>query len=59
MNLLPDTQLPAAKFYAMSQDELQLLREYIDEMLENGKIQRASGALRCPVFFVKENTGKM
>ena len=43
----------------MSQDELQLLREYIDEMLANGKIQPGSGALGCPVFFVKEKTGKM
>ena len=43
----------------MSQDELQLLRKYIDEMLANGKIQPGSGALGCPVFFVKEKTGKM
>ena len=27
INLLPDAQLPAAKLYPMSQDELQLLRE--------------------------------
>ena len=59
INLLPDAQLPAAKLYPMSQDELQLLREYIDEMLVNGKIQPGSGALGCPVFFVKEKTGKM
>ena len=53
INLLPDAQLPAAKLYPMSQDELQLLREYIDEMLANGKIQPGSGALGCPVFFRK------
>ena len=43
----------------MFQDELQLLREYIDEMLANGKVQPGSGALGCPDFFVKEKTGKM
>ena len=59
INLLPDAQLPAANLYPMSQDELQLLREYIDEMLANSKIQPGSGALVCPVFFVKEKTGKM
>ena len=59
INLLSDAQLPPAKLYPMSQDELQLLREYIDEMLANGKIQPGSGALGCPVFFVKEKTGKM
>ena len=59
INLLPDAQLPAAKLYPMSQDEHQLLREYIDEMLAHGKIQPGSGALGCPVSFVKEKTGKM
>ena len=43
LNLLPDAQLPAVKLYPMSQDELQLLTEYIDEMLANGKIQPGSG----------------
>ena len=43
----------------MSQDELQLLRKYIEEMLTNSKIQPGYGALGCPVFFVKEKTGKM
>ena len=28
-------------------------------MLANGKIQPGSSALGCPVFFVKEKTGKM
>ena len=59
INLLPDAQLSAAKLYSMSQDEPQLLREYIDEMLANGKIPPGSGALGCAVFFVKEKTGKM
>ena len=59
INLLLDAKLPAAKLYPMSQDELQLLREYIDEMLANGKIQPGSGALGYPVFFVKEKTGKI
>ena len=38
INLLSDAQLPAAKLYPMSQDELQLLRKYIEEMLTNSKI---------------------
>ena len=59
INQLPDAQLPAAKLYPMSRNELQLPREYIDEMLANGKIQPGSGALGCPVFFAKAKTGKM
>ena len=59
INLLPDAQLPAAKRYSMSQHELQLLKDYIDEILANGKIQPRSGALACPAFFVKGKAGKM
>ena len=59
MFIQASVQLPAAKLYPMSQDELQLLRKYINEMLANCKIQPGSGALSCPGFLVKEKTGKM
>ena len=59
IDLIPDGKLPQAKLYPMSQDELELLREYINEMMRNGKIQPESGTIGCPVFFVQEKTGKM
>src|SRR4029077_6705717 len=59
INLKPDATLPSAKLYPMSQDELQLLREYIEEMVRCSKIRPGSGAAGSPVFFVKEKTGKM
>ena len=43
----------------MSQDELQLLCEYIEQMAVTGKIRPWKGHARSPVLFVKEKTSKM
>ena len=59
IDLLPDTEPPSGKLYPMSQDELALLREYIEEMVKSGKIRPGKGTAGSPVFFVKEKTGKM
>ena len=59
IDLMPNTETPSGKLYPMSQDELELLREYIEEMVKNGKIRPGKGTAGCPVFFVKEKTGKL
>ena len=59
IELLPNTQPPSGKLYPISQDELQLLREYIEEMVATGKIRPGKGHAGSPVFFVIEKTGKM
>ena len=59
IELLPNTEPPSGKLYPMSKDELQLLREYIEEMIATGKIRPGKGHAGSPVFFVKERTGKM
>ena len=51
---MPDTEPPSGKPYPMSQDELELLPEYIEEMVNNSKIRPGIGTAGCPVFFVKE-----
>ena len=43
----------------MSQDELQLLRAYMEEMVATGKIRPGKGHAGSPVFFVREKTSKM
>ena len=43
----------------MSQDELALLREYIEEMVKSGKIRPGKGTAGSPIFFVKAKTSKM
>jgi len=59
IDLVDNAELPAVKLYPISQDELKLLKEYIEEMVKTGKIQPGSGASSSPVFFVKEKTGKL
>ena len=59
IKLLPNTEPRSGKLYPMSQDELQLLREYIEEMVATGKIRPGKGHAGSPVFFVKEKTGRM
>ena len=59
IDLLPNTEPPSGKLYPMSQDELQLLPEYMAEMLATGKIRPGKGHAGSLVFFVKEKTGKM
>ena len=43
----------------MSQNEPKLLQEYIEEMVKNRKMRPRKGTARCPVFIVKEKTGKL
>ena len=52
IDLLPNTEPPSGKLYPMSQDELQLLREYIEDMVATGKIRPGKGHAGSPVFFV-------
>ena len=59
IELLPNTEPPSGKLYRMSQDQLQLLREYIGEMVATGKTRPRKGHAGSPVFFVKEETVKM
>ena len=59
IDLLPNTEPPSGKLYPMSQDELQLLREYIEEIVATGKIRPGKGHAGRPVFFVKQKMGKI
>ena len=59
IELLPNTEHPSGKLYPMSQDKLQLLRKYIEEMVATGKIRPGKDHACSLVFFVKQKTGKM
>ena len=59
IDLMPNTDPPSGKLYPMSQDELALLREYLEEMVMFGKIRPGKGTAGSPVFFVKEKIGKI
>ena len=58
INLEPGKQPPSGHLYPLSHNELEALREYIDEMLKTGKIRPSKGSARAPVFFVPKMHGR-
>jgi len=44
IDLEPGKQPPSGKLYSLSPDELELLKEYLDEMLKNGKIRHSKSS---------------
>jgi len=52
-------QPPSGKLYSLSPDELELLKEYLDEMLRTGKIRPSKISARALIFFAKQANGKL
>jgi len=59
IDLEPGKQPPSGKLYPLSPDELELLKEYLDEMMKNGKIHASKSSDGAPIFFVKQANGKL
>ena len=59
INLELGKEAPAGSLYPLSKDELDLLREYLEEMIRTGKICPGSGAAGVPIFFAKQSSGKL
>jgi len=59
IDLEPGKQPPLGKLYPMSQDELELLKEYLDELLKNGKIRSSKSSTGAPIFVAKQANGKL
>jgi hypothetical protein len=59
IELEPGKQPPSGKLYPLSPDELELLKEYLDEMLKNGKIRPSKSSAGAPIFFAKQANGKL
>jgi len=59
IDLQPGKQPPSGKLYPLSPDELELLKEYLDEMLKNGKIRPSKSSAGTQLFFVKEANGSL
>jgi len=51
IDLEPGKQPPLVKLSPLSPDELELLKEYLDEMLKNGKIRPSKSSAGTPIFF--------
>ena len=59
IELEPGKILPSGRLYPLSRDELELLKEYLEEMVRNGKIRPRKGRAGAPIFFAKQPNGKL
>lgn len=57
IRLLPGKDLPFGPLYSMSRDELQALRDWLEENLKKGFIRPSSSPVASPVLFVKKPGG--
>ena len=59
LELQPGKTPPSSRLYPLSRDELELLREYITEMVRTGKIRPSKSSAGAPIFFAKQPSGKL
>jgi len=59
IDLEPGKQSHSGKLYPLSPDELELLKEYLDEMLRTSKIWPSKTSAGAPIFFAKQANGKL
>jgi len=52
-------QPPSVKLYPLSPDELELHKEYLDEMLRHSKIRPSKRSAGAPKFLAKQANGKL
>jgi len=59
IDLEPGKQPPSGKLYPLSPDELELRKEYLDEILRTDKIWLSKSSTGAPIFFAKQANGKL
>ena len=57
--IVPDKTPPFGPLYPLSQNELQVLKQYTEENLASGFIRRSSSAASSPIIFVKKKDGSL
>jgi len=57
--LKPGTEPPFGPLYGMSHQQLQTLKDYVDENLSKGFIRHSSSPAGAPVLFVKKGDGSL
>ena len=58
IDLEPGKQLPSGHLYPLSYNELEAMREYIEEMLKAGKIRPSKSPAGALIFFVPKLHGR-
>lgn len=59
IDLEPNAKTPFGPIYSLSREELEALREYIDENLAKGFIRHSKSPAASPVLFVKKKDGSL
>jgi len=59
INLEPHKEAPTGSLYLLSKDELDLLKEYLEEMTKIGKIRLSSSLASASIFFAKQLSRKL
>ena len=59
INLESSKEAPTESLYPLSKDELDLLKEYLQEMTRIGKIRSSSSTAGAPMFFTKQSSRKL
>jgi len=59
IDLKPDTQPPWGPIYPLSQKQLEALRQYLDDMLKQGKIFPSKSPAGAPILFVPKPDGRL
>jgi len=55
----PRKRSASGKLYPLSPDELELLKEYLDEILRTSKIRPSKSSAGAPIFLAKQANGKL
>ena len=59
IDLEPGKKPPYGPIYSLSEDELTVLRAYLDKHLKNGFIRPSTSAAGAPILFVKKKNGSL
>lgn len=59
VDLIPGTTPPFGPLYNLSEYELEVLREYIEQNLKSGFISRSKSPAGAPILFVKKKDGSL
>ena len=59
MDLEIGKEAPSGKLYPLCPHEFELLKEYLNEMLQNGKMRPSKNSSSAPIFFTKQAYGKL
>jgi len=57
--LVLGSDLPRNHIYPLTVRELQVLKEYINEMEKSGRIRRSSSPIAAPILFVPKHHGTL